>query len=144
MNATAAEAWSFQPDPASTREARRRVSDALEAAALEAAIASAALVVSELATNAVLHARTSFEVRLRVGADSIRIEVHDGSPRHPVPRNFSRSSTSGRGLKVIEELCAEWGVDADAGGTGKTVWAVVPIAEDGGSAGFDLSSVDAW
>ena len=142
MNATAADAWTFQPEPASTREARRRVSDALEAAALEVAVSSAALVVSELATNAVLHARTPFEVRLQVGSDTVRIEVHDGNGRRPVPRNFSDSATSGRGLRVIDELCAEWGVEPDPDGRGKTVWAVVPVA--GGFAGFDLSSVEAW
>ena len=144
MNATAAEAWTFEPEPASTREARRRVSDALEAAALDDAVSSAALVVSELATNAVLHARTAFEVRLRLGADTVRIEVHDGDRRRPVRRNFSDAAASGRGLRVVDELCDEWGVVPDPDGGGKTVWAVVSIVEDGGFPGLDLSSVDAW
>lgn len=144
MNATATEAWTFQPLPASTREARRRVSDALEAAALEAAVASAALVVSELATNAVLHARTPFEVRLHVAADAVRIEVHDRSGRRPVPRNFSESATSGRGLRVVDELCDDWGVDPDPEGQGKTVWAVVRVVDGAGYPTLDLSSADAW
>lgn len=143
MNATAAEAWSFQPDPASTREARRRVCDRLEAAALEGAVPSVALVVSELTTNAVLHARTAFEVRLHLGMGTIRIEVHDEDSRRPVARNFSESATSGRGLRVVDQLCEAWGVEPDADGPGKTVWAVLPIDGDPFAA-FDLSSVDAW
>lgn len=142
MNATAAAAWTFPPEPASSREARRRVSAALEAVAVEAATASAALVVTELATNAVLHARTPFEVRLRFGSDTVRIEVHDGDGRPPVRRHFSDSATSGRGLRVVDELCEEWGVDTDPDGRGKTVWAVVSI-EDGGFPGLDLSAA-AW
>lgn len=145
MNASAAEAWTFDPDPLSSREARRRVSDLLEAADLDAAVASATLVASELAANAVLHACTAFEVRLLIEPDAVRIEVHDRDPRPPVRRNFSASATSGRGLRLVEELCRAWGVDPDGDGGGKTVWALVPVAADGGPfAGLDLSSVEAW
>lgn len=144
MNAIATETWVFPPEPASTREARRRVAGVLESYDLLAATATAALIVSELTTNAVLHARTPFEVRLLVGSGTVRIEVHDGNGRHPVTRNFSHSATSGRGLRVIDELCDDWGVDPDPDGDGKTVWAVVSAVDDGGfAAGLDLSSVDA-
>lgn len=144
MNAAAADGWTFLPDPASTREARRRVSDALEAAALEAAAATAALVVSELATNAVIHARTPFEVRVRMVGNLIRIEVHDGSPRRPTQRLFSDEATSGRGLRLVQSLCPSWGVEVDADGPGKTVWAEVPVPEAGAQGFFDLDSVEDW
>lgn len=145
MNAAAVEAWEFPPEPTSTREARRRVSDVLEATDLDAAAATAALVVSELVTNAVLHARTPFEVRVTVGTDVVRIEVHDGAARRPTRRYFSDQATSGRGLRVVEELSRAWGVEPDADGTGKTVWAEVPIAAGAGAgAAFDLDSVEDW
>jgi len=143
MNAAAADAWTFEPEPASSREARRRVSDALEAAALELAVSTAALIVSELATNAVLHARTPFEVRLRLRPEVIRIEVHDWDGRRPSPRHFSDSATSGRGLRMVEGLCEAWGVEPDADGRGKTVWAEVPITGDAGPfADLDVSSIE--
>ena len=141
MNAAAVEAWTFDPEPSSTRAARRAVTDALEAAALDGAVPSAALVVSELVTNAVLHARTPFEVRLRVGADTVRIEVRDGSSRRPTVRNFSDGATSGRGLQVVQQLCQEWGVEAEGDGGGKTVWALVPVG-DPVLPVFDLSSAE--
>ena len=145
MNA-AAEAWTFEPDPASSREARRRVAGVLEDAALEAAAATAALVVSELATNAVLHARTPFEVRVRVERAVIRIEVHDQTVRKPAPRLFSDEATSGRGLRLVQEVCDAWGVDPDADGRGKTVWAEVPIAPPATPpvVPFDVDSVEDW
>ena len=144
MTAAAAEAWTFSPDPASTREARRRVSDVLEASALDAAAATVALVVSELATNAVLHARTPFEVRVRVEGDVVRVEVHDLARRRPSRQFFSAEASSGRGLQVVEELCAAWGVEPDAEGTGKTVWAEVPISPGVPAAEFDLDAVEDW
>lgn len=145
MNA-AAEAWTFEPDPASTREARRRVEGVLEGSALEAAAATAALVVSELATNAVLHARTPFEVRVRVQPHVIRIEVHDETGRKPTRRYFSDEATSGRGLRLVEQVCdGSWGVEPDLDGRGKTVWAEVPImAAAVPVMEFDLDSVEDW
>lgn len=145
MNAVAVEAWAFPPEPSSTREARRLVSDALEATDLDAAAATAALVVSELVTNAVLHARTPFEVRMMLTPGVIRIEVHDGTERKPVRRYFSDQATSGRGLRLVEELCAAWGVDADTDGEGKTVWAEVSTTRPpGAEPAFDVDSVEDW
>jgi anti-sigma regulatory factor (Ser/Thr protein kinase) len=124
----AAEAWAFPPEPSSSREARRRVSTALESRQLEDVATTVALVVSELATNAVLHARTAFEVRVDVRDRYVRVEVHDGTGRRPVRKYFSDTAASGRGLRLIEELCDAWGVEPDSDGSGKTVWAEVNLA----------------
>ena len=144
MKPVAAEAWSFQPEPSSTREARRRVSEILEESQVDTS-GTCALVVSELATNAVLHARTVFEVRLLVDRDVVRIEVHDRIARLPTRRYFSNEALSGRGLRLVEELSVEWGVEADADGGGKTVWAEVST---GGTPPaqpvFDLDAVEDW
>ena len=117
--------------------------DALEARSLDAAAATAALVVSELATNAVLHARTPFQVRVAVEPDVVRIEVRDGVDRAPTIRYFSDEATSGRGLRLVAELCRAWGVDVDE--SGKTVWAEldtagVQVLEQA----FDLDAVEDW
>ncbi|MGH9180058.1 MAG: ATP-binding protein [Acidimicrobiales bacterium] len=133
-------AWAFPPDAASTRKARQRVADVLEASDLDAAAATASLVVSELATNAVLHAGTPYEVRVGVSKELVRIEVHDGVARPPVRRHFSDEATSGRGLRLVEELSVAWGVDVDE--MGKTVWAEMSITAEPAVMAFDLDAVD--
>ena len=81
----------------------------------------ATLVVTELAANAVLHARTGFSVAIMPARGALRIEVRDGSALPPVMREAGPSSGSGRGLPLIDALAREWGVDHTA--SGKTVWA---------------------
>lgn len=81
------------------------------------------LVVSELATNAVLHARGTLRVTLRRDGDGARLEVGDDSPRLPQQRQRSALSGTGRGLALVAELAQGWGVQPAADG-GKVVWAV--------------------
>lgn len=113
----------------------------------------ATTVVSELTTNAVLHARTGFTVRLTLTDDALRIEVSDGSPRIPVPRQFDRHATTGRGLRMLGSLSPAHGIEPTP--TGKTVWAelhAIPAGggwpdegadddEDAGPADVDTSAV---
>lgn len=135
--------WAFSPEPSSTREARQLVLAALEASSLDAAAPTAELVVSELVTNAVLHARTPIEVRLTVRPGLVRIEVHDGTARRPTRRYFSDEATSGRGLRLVEELCDAWGVEVD--GAGKTVWAELSTTAAARlEQPFDLDAVKEW
>jgi hypothetical protein len=86
-------------------------------------IDSAELGVSELVTNACLHARTPMTVVLRLlAADVIRIEVSDDSPRQPELRDYAAMSTTGRGLRLLSAY-GVWGVLPPPGaGNGKTVW----------------------
>ncbi|MFE9765528.1 ATP-binding protein [Streptomyces sp. NPDC005808] len=83
------------------------------------------LIVSELATNAVRHARLpdrTFDVALTYddGGKAVEVEVSDGSPHHPVVRPFDPDETSGRGLLLVEALSDAWEVrDREFG---KTVW----------------------
>jgi anti-sigma regulatory factor (Ser/Thr protein kinase) len=67
------------------------------------------LALSEMATNAVLHAGTPFDVVLTTDG-FVRVEVEDGSTRTPQRRSQSLSTPGGRGLDIIESLCDRWGV----------------------------------
>jgi CheY-like chemotaxis protein/anti-sigma regulatory factor (Ser/Thr protein kinase) len=87
------------------------------------------LIVSELVTNAVTHARSSADVAVILRADAIRIEVGDANEVHPTPQQSPPDATSGRGLDLVERVAAAWGVMARAGG--KVVW--FEIARDLGS-----------
>ncbi len=86
---------------------------------------SAALGVSELVTNAAIHARTAMTVTVTVTDNgSVRIAVRDYSPALPRQRRHGAESTTGRGLRLVESLSTAWGVDPvqDAAGGGKVVW----------------------
>lgn len=84
-----------------------------------------ALLVSELATNAVLHARSDFSVRLVVRSGRIRVEVADHNSRLPTYAAVSPDAYSGRGLMLVQYLADDWGVDSH-GSEGKTIWFEVP------------------
>jgi anti-sigma regulatory factor (Ser/Thr protein kinase) len=87
---------------------------------------TAALLVTELAANAALHAGTEFTVRVAVVGDRVRLEVQDGSLTVPRQRNHSAESTTGRGLRLVSELAADWGVHQTD--EGKVVWVELSTA----------------
>jgi anti-sigma regulatory factor (Ser/Thr protein kinase) len=119
-----AEVWcAFPAEAAATQAARRFVADALRECEPDARLLDdAQLVVTELATNAVLHARSPFLVVVRVEQDAVRLTVHDNSRARPrVRRNGNRAMSGGRGLHVIGALTRQWGVEPTD--DGKAVWA---------------------
>ena len=79
------------------------------------------LVVSELATNATLHAQTPFTVVLEASNDVVFLEVRDGSQVGPHLIVARTLETSGRGVAIVQALSRCWGVTAGASG-GKSVW----------------------
>lgn len=82
----------------------------------------AALIVSELASNAVLHARTPMRLTLQSdGRSFLRIEMHDDNPRQPSLAPPMVDAASGRGLPLVVAIASEWGISSEQGG--KTVWA---------------------
>ncbi len=126
--------------------------------------ANAALIVSELATNAVLHARTTFiVVARRKGPNGIRLEVTDASrdpvemPLPPPPlasgvledpeeleairEALVDAGTTGRGLSLVAELSDGWGVTPAR--SGKTVWAELAAAGPSGHDVVDGSNSEA-
>ena len=80
------------------------------------------LVVSELATNALDHAHTSFLVRLEQTDHVVLLTVQDGFsavPRQWMPHVLN---SGGRGLHIVGLLCSDWGVTTGPG-CGKAIWA---------------------
>jgi two-component sensor histidine kinase len=95
----------FGPGAASVRAARVLVSESLIATD-DAAVA--AVLVSELSSNAVDHARTSFTVGVSHDAvGALTVEVHDYSPAMPVLLPLEPGSV---GLQLVDALVQEWGV----------------------------------
>ncbi|MHB1533401.1 MAG: ATP-binding protein [Acidimicrobiales bacterium] len=82
----------------------------------------AVLVASELATNAVLHARSQFTVTLTCDDGELTVEVADHNPRLPVVVPAPSSALSGRGLHIVDAVSAAWGVHSRPD-DGKTIWA---------------------
>jgi len=116
--------------PASVAVARHRLTtDMLAAGIMEGSVGDAVLVLSELLSNAIRHARplpgASLQVAWVMDADRIEVAVSDGGgATRPQPAHASLSSLGGRGLGIVEHLSRTWGVrDDDAG---FTVWAILP------------------
>ncbi len=78
------------------------------------------LCVSEVVTNAVLHARSAPTLTVSRQADLLTVEVADDDPTQPVRRPHSATATTGRGLRILDDLTVRWGTRLTAGG--KVVW----------------------
>lgn len=115
---SAVSALELPPTTDSVPVARRFVREALAGTAVD--VDTALLLVSEVATNAVLHARSPFRITIVDGSNPVRIEIFDGSPVPPRLHAFSATSGTGRGLRLLDRLAHSWGVLTN--GSGKTVW----------------------
>jgi len=113
--------------PSSVPEVRRWTVTTLTSWGLHVTAWTAAQVVSELATNCTLHARTDFAVRLSVEGECVRLEATDGVAGGLHARQYSSTATTGRGLRIVQTLSSSWGVVA--AGSGKTVWALLPVED---------------
>jgi anti-sigma regulatory factor (Ser/Thr protein kinase) len=106
------------------RAARCFVVETLQQWGREELIDDAAIAVTELATNAVIHARSDFDVAMSLSDGGVRIAVSDGSRTLPVLHEPSLDAPSGRGVAVVAALTDRWGIEL--GRTpGKTVWVVL-------------------
>ena len=114
----------FPHEPESVPSARRFATGALRGVSADT-LEAVELMVSELATNCIRHTDSDFELTItRTGGD-IRVEATDCAGGTPEMRSPKPTDPSGRGLKIVDMLSAEWGVDQRAA-TGKTVWFTVP------------------
>jgi anti-sigma regulatory factor (Ser/Thr protein kinase) len=122
--------WSHETElPAvasSVSHARAFVSGHLSAHQLAYLVEDIELVVSELATNAMVHACTPFTVVLGAFENTVSLRVLDGSHKGPTLVVARGLETNGRGLVIVQALSRDWGVSAHASG-GKSVWAEFDI-----------------
>jgi anti-sigma regulatory factor (Ser/Thr protein kinase) len=111
--------------PSSASLARSWVRERLEDCGLDHLLDAATLGVSELVTNAFLHARTPIRVSLRTRRTRLRIEVSDEAPltelhADNVAASLRGEATVGRGLHIVRAYALAWGVSAQD--NGKVVW----------------------
>jgi GAF domain-containing protein/anti-sigma regulatory factor (Ser/Thr protein kinase) len=118
--------WTLRLEPVvqSTPMARHWIIEHLGEVPSEVA-ACAALLTSELVTNAVLHAATPLSVTLHLLADRIRVDVADGSSVVPSVKDYGNEAATGRGLTLFNTLASAWGVQPAVGG--KIVWFELPV-----------------
>jgi serine/threonine-protein kinase RsbW len=126
--------------PRCVRQARSNLREVLHAWGLEELTDSAQLVLSELLTNAVRHARyplgREIETRYEREAGAVRIEVHDANEKWPVLQKVPADVETGRGLALVDAVtCARWGVSKRQG-VGKLMWAVVSVDGAGQRSGI--------
>ncbi len=131
----------LEPEPQSVRRARLWVVDELNDLGRSDLADAAELGVSELVTNAILHADPPITVRLGGTVQHPRVEVHDNSRRPPAVNNGMTEDdqllrTVGRGLGIVALYSTSWG--ADVSSDGKVVW-FEPALEPGFDFGDDLT-----
>lgn len=117
---------SFEAESDSVPSARRYVTEQLARLSPDCREV-AALLVSELATNAVLYGAGRFEVGVQRRSGRVRIEVSDFGAGMPAPQRPLVTDEHGRGLQLVTALSERWGVSERAHAIGKTVWFELPI-----------------
>jgi anti-sigma regulatory factor (Ser/Thr protein kinase) len=114
--------WTLEPDTANIATARQLTAEVLRAWGCDHLIPDAQLVVTELVTNAIVHADSSCQLSLQVNGAGIRIAVTDSDRiSQPDPQPFDLQREGGRGLLIVSTLASSWGIEPEA--RGKTVWA---------------------
>jgi anti-sigma regulatory factor (Ser/Thr protein kinase) len=114
----------FPNAPDGVRDARAFVASALRGAEPNA-VDAAVLMVSELATNAVVHTASPFTIGVDRSDHEVRISVTDQGVGTPRLRHAASTDTDGRGLGIVAAFAIAWGVDQRS--DSKTVWFTVPI-----------------
>jgi anti-sigma regulatory factor (Ser/Thr protein kinase) len=111
------------PLPEEVPRARQAVRQWLRSSQLGCDWATAELLVSELVTNALRHARPPLELRVQpLDGTGVRIEVFDGTgDRLPVLDVSPLDADGGRGIEIVAALASRWG--SEPGAPGKIVWA---------------------
>ena len=111
--------------PHAPRDARRAITDWAVGRGLGALADDMVLVVSELVTNAVLHASPAVTLEVELGEHEVVLAVEDGTPVRPMLRLANTAAEGGRGMLLIERLSCEHGVRPRP--PGKTVWAALQL-----------------
>src|SRR4051812_35299473 len=126
-------------DTSSAATARRFVRDTLQTWGADQHTDTATLLVSELVTNAVLHARCAPEVVVVLEGPVLRVEVHDTSPVLPARRHYGIQAGTGRGIVLVEEMATDWGTRPTS--AGKVVWFELHPGSGFGSFALDAAAL---
>lgn len=116
----------YLPAPESVPAARHFVVDVLRAWGHDELAADAALIVSELATNALRHAHSPFRAVVDQRRGGLRIGVEDASELPLSRRDAGVDAVDGRGVEIVAALARHWGSSPLPGG--KIVWAELGVA----------------
>ena len=107
--------------------ARHFVAEMLRRWELDSTVESAELLISELVTNAVVHAGTDVQIVIEASDGTVHVEVIDLNRRPPVARLTPYDDLqTGRGLTLLESVASDWGVNALE--RGKSVWFELEVA----------------
>jgi len=117
-------------DPSQVAAARRFIRTTLAGWAAGRFEWAAEALVSELATNAVIHARTNFRVTVSLDTGCLVLQVADDSPLPPVRRRFESTATTGRGMRLVQALSSSWSVTVE--GNSKVITCVLAEEDAGG------------
>lgn len=114
----------LERDLASPRTARHFVEDALTQWECDQQVDVINLLVSELVTNAVVHAGSAADVAVRLTDTTVRVSVADTGAGMPNRKDVGAEETSGRGVGLVDTLAAAWGIERLP--VGKAIWFEVP------------------
>ncbi|MFN0282549.1 MAG: SpoIIE family protein phosphatase [Kineosporiaceae bacterium] len=117
--------WTLRAVPTAAFEARTAAREALRTWHLEELTDTLTLVVSELVTNAVTHARSDVALELCLLDDAVRVAVSDSSHRSPEHQDPGPREEHGRGVHLVDVLAARWGTERHP--WGKRVWAELDL-----------------
>ncbi|MGW0696798.1 MULTISPECIES: ATP-binding protein [unclassified Streptomyces] len=124
--ATARDAsWPLASELISVSRARRMVVAQVGEWGLNELADTVELLVSELVTNALCHARGPVRLNLQVRGSHLRCEVEDTNSEGPVRRTVCADAEGGRGMELLDLLAESWGSSSTA--TGKTLWFELPL-----------------
>ncbi|OEV14118.1 hypothetical protein AN218_00670 [Streptomyces nanshensis] len=119
--------WRVRPEGESASVARMLVRDTLREWGLEEMQDTTELLMSELVTNAVRHARSDIEIQMAKGGTLV-VEVADDDERLPHRTPVTEDGEWGRGLTLVGELAQQWGARSIS--SGKVVWFELPLPAD--------------
>ncbi|MHA4816141.1 ATP-binding SpoIIE family protein phosphatase [Streptomyces aculeolatus] len=119
--------WTVPRDQAAVADCRTRAREQLEAWGLDDHVFATEIVVSELVTNVLTHARGTPRIRM-IRNSRLTVEVSDDSSASPHLRHPRAQEEDGRGLLIVAALASRWGTRY--GEEGKIVWVEQKLTED--------------
>lgn len=123
-------------DSQSPRAARRLVREVLTDGDRSEWLDAAELAISELVTNAVLHAHTEIDLTVALFDDRVCCEIRDFNPAAVGARGYDKQASTGRGLDLVAAVASDYGVQS-FGAAGKSVWFCI-------GAGAASEGTDQW